>query len=175
MRRTWPTACDAAPRRVGGQPRRGGRVQLFVEARSNVHPIEIRTQGVRGVIEVEIRGGEIDLSSAPRAELEISADLLRSGIDLYDSEIHRRIEVLKYRTIKGQLRDANQISPGRYRLHGSLSLHGVTQEIEGEVTLRTGDDWLEVEGAKTLDKRDFKLEPPKILTTSIPTRSCRTC
>src|SRR5512138_506235 len=119
------------------------RSEVFVEARSNVHPIEIRTQGVRGTIEVEVRSGEIDLASAPRAELEISADLLRSGIDLYDSEIHRRIEVRKYRTIKGQLRDASQIGPGRYKLRGTLSLHGVTKEIEGEVTMRAGDDWLE--------------------------------
>ena len=76
------------------------RSEVFVEARSNVHPIEIRTQGVKGTIEVEVRNGLIDLSSAPRADLEIAADLLRSGIDLYDSEIHRRIEVRKYRTIK---------------------------------------------------------------------------
>jgi hypothetical protein len=43
----------------------------------------------------------------------------------------------------------------------------VTQDIEGEVSLRTGDDWLEVEGAKTLDMRDFKLEPPKILMLEV--------
>jgi hypothetical protein len=143
------------------------RSEVFVEARSNVHPIEIRTQGLRGFIEAEVRNGELDLGSAPRAELEIAADLLRSGIDLYDSEIHRRIEVRKYRTIKGQLRDATRIGPGRYRLRGTLSLHGVTQEIEGEVVLRSGNDWIEVEGAKSLDMRDFKLEPPKILMLEV--------
>jgi len=143
------------------------RSEVFVEARSNVHPIEIRTQGVKGTIEVEVRNGLIDLSSAPRADLEIAADLLRSGIDLYDSEIHRRIEVRKYRTIKGQLRDASELGGGRYKLRGSLSLHGVTREIEGEVMVRTGDDWLEFEGAKTLDMREFNLEPPKILMLEV--------
>ena len=143
------------------------RSEVFVEARSNVHPIEIRTQGVSGTIELEVRGGQIDLSSAPRAELEIAADRLRSGIDLYDSEIHRRIEVRKFRSVKGQLRDASEIGPGRYRLRGSLSLHGVTRDIEGEVRVRVGDDWLEFEGAKTLDMRDFKLEPPKILMLEV--------
>ncbi|HKA14149.1 MAG TPA: YceI family protein [Myxococcota bacterium] len=143
------------------------RSEVFVEARSNVHPIEIRTQGVCGSIEADVRNGQLDLSSAPRAELEISAELLRSGIDLYDSEIHRRIEVHKYRAIKGQLRDASEIGQGRYRLRGTLSLHGVTRELEGEVTVRAGDDWLEVEGAKTLDMRDFNLEPPKILMLEV--------
>jgi hypothetical protein len=76
------------------------RSEVFVEARSNVHPIEIRTQGVRGFIEIELRGGEIDLSSAPRAELEISSDLLRSGIDLTTANPPPD-RVRKYRTIKG--------------------------------------------------------------------------
>jgi polyisoprenoid-binding protein YceI len=143
------------------------RSEVYVEARSNVHPIEIRTQGVRGTIELEVRDGKIDLSSAPRAELEIQADLLRSGIDLYDSEIHRRIEVRKYRAIKGQLRDASEIGPGRYRLRGNLSLHGVTRDLEGEVTMRAGDDWVEFEGTKTLDMRDYNLEPPKILMLEV--------
>ena len=141
--------------------------EIVVEARSNVHPIEIRTQGVRGTIDVEVRNGQIDLSSAPRADLEIAADLLRSGIDLYDSEIHRRIEVRKYRTIKGQLRDASELGQGRYKLRGSLSLHGVTRDIEGEVIVRAGDDWLEFEGMKTLDMREFNLEPPKILMLEV--------
>jgi hypothetical protein len=74
---------------------------------------------VKGTIELEVRSGLIDLSSAPRAELEIAADRLRSGIDLYDSEIHRRIEVRKFRTIKGQLRDASELGRGRYKLRGS--------------------------------------------------------
>jgi hypothetical protein len=43
----------------------------------------------------------------------------------------------------------------------------VTRDIEGEVTVRVGDDWLEFEGAKTLDMRDFKLEPPKILMLEV--------
>jgi polyisoprenoid-binding protein YceI len=143
------------------------RSEVFAEARSNVHPIEIRTQGLSGTIEVDVRNGQIDLASAPRAELEISADRLRSGIELYDSEIHRRIEVRKFRTIRGQLRDASEIGPGRYKLRGSLSLHGVTRDIEGEVMVRVGDDWLEIEGAKTLDMRDFKLDPPKILMLEV--------
>jgi polyisoprenoid-binding protein YceI len=145
------------------------RSEVFVEARSNVHPIEMRTQGVRGTIEVEVRGGKIDLSSPPRAEVEIPADLLRSGIDLYDSEIKRRMEVRKYPMIKGYLRDASEVGDGRYRLRGALSLHGVTREIEGEASVRAGDDWLEIEAAKTLDTRDFELEPPKILMLEVQT------
>jgi polyisoprenoid-binding protein YceI len=143
--------------------------EIYVEARSNVHPIEIRTQGLAGTIEVDVDAGTLRLSPAPRATLEISADLLRSGIELYDKEIHRMIEVRKYRAIKGELRETHEITPGRYRLTGSLQLHGVTRDIDGEVTVRIGDDGatLDIEGTKTLDMRDFNLDPPKILMLEV--------
>ena len=57
-----------------------GHSELFVEARSNVHPIEIRTQGLDGTIALDVDGGDLDLSTAPRATLEVAADFLRSGI-----------------------------------------------------------------------------------------------
>ena len=143
--------------------------EIFVEARSNVHPIEIRTQGLSGTIEVDVEGGQLRLSPSPQARLEISADLLRSGIELYDNEIHRMIEVRKYRSIKGELRETDEIASGRYRLKGSLSLHGVTRDIDGEVTVRVSDGagTLEIEGTKTLDMRAFNLDPPKILMLEV--------
>jgi polyisoprenoid-binding protein YceI len=146
------------------------RSEVHVEARSNVHPIEIKTQGLVGKVVVDVRDGKLDIAgSMPEAEVEIAADRLRSGIDLYDSEIHRRIEVRKFRTIKGQLREARELSPGRYELRGTLSLHGVTREIDGEVTVRVrdGDGSLEIEGSKTIDMREFNLEPPKILMLEV--------
>jgi polyisoprenoid-binding protein YceI len=143
--------------------------EVFVEARSNVHPIEIRTQGLSGTIEVDVDAGKLQLSPAPRAAMEIAADLLRSGIELYDKEIHRMIEVRKYRAIKGELRETSEITPGRYKLTGTLQLHGVTRDIDGEVTVRVSDDGatLEIEGTKTLDMRDFNLDPPKILMLEV--------
>ncbi len=143
--------------------------EIFAEARSNVHPIEIRTHGVSGTIDVEVDSGKLNLDGVPRATVQISADLLRSGIELYDNEIHRMIEARKYRTIRGELTHATEIANGRYRLRGSLSLHGVTRDIEGEVTVRVrdGDAVLEIEGAQTLDMREFNLDPPKILMLEV--------
>jgi polyisoprenoid-binding protein YceI len=139
--------------------------ELFVEARSNVHPIEIRTQGLLGMIDLDVDGRDLDLSTAPRATLEVAADCLRSGIELYDQEIHRVIAVRKYRSVSARLLETHEIAPGRYRLKGSLSLRGATREIGGEVTLRVGDggDSLEIEWAGTRDTRHFELAPPQIL------------
>jgi hypothetical protein len=90
--------------------------ELFVEARSNIHPIEIRTQGLIGTIALDVHAGHLDLSTAPRATLEVAADCLRSGIDLYDQEIHRVIAVRKYRSVSAKLLEAHEIAPGRFRL-----------------------------------------------------------
>ena len=143
------------------------RSELIVDARSNVHPIEIRTAGVSGTIDVDVRAGQVDLSSPPRAEFEITANLLRSGIDLYDKEIQRRIGVHKYRVIRGRIHGAREIAPPRYRLNGKLSLHGVTREIEGEVNVRVDDGALEIEGSTLLDTRDYNIEPPKVLMLEV--------
>jgi polyisoprenoid-binding protein YceI len=139
--------------------------ELFVEARSNIHPIEIRTQGLSGTIDLDVRAGHLDLSTAPRATLEVAADCLRSGIDLYDKEIHRVIDVRRHRSVSARLHETHEIAPGRYRVTGSLSIRGVTREIGGEVTLhvRDGDDSLEIEWASTLDTREFHIAAPKIL------------
>ena len=143
--------------------------ELFIQARSNVHPIDIHTQGLSGTIDVSLQSGKLRLDSPPRALLQLSAELLRSGIELYDNEIHRLIEVRKYRTIRGELLQTSEISNGRYRLRGNLSLHGVTREIEGEVTLRISDEGgtLDIEGSQTIDMRDFNLDPPKILMLEV--------
>ena len=143
------------------------RSELIIDARSNVHPIEIRAAGVSGTIDIGVSAGQVDLSSPPRADFEITPDLLRSGIDLYDKEIHRRIGALKYRVIRGRIHDAREIAPARYSLSGTLSLRGVTREIEGEVEVRVHGGALEIEGSTLLDTRDYTIDPPKILMLEV--------
>lgn len=143
--------------------------EVFVEVHSNVHPIEIHIQGLVGTIDADVQSGDLDLAISPRASLQLPAELLRSGIELYDNEIHRMIEVSKYRTIRGELSQVTEISKGRYRLRGSLLLHGVTRDVEGEVRVQVREDGrvLEIEGEHTLDMRDFDLDPPKILMLEV--------
>jgi hypothetical protein len=143
------------------------RSQLIIDVRSNVHPIEIRTTGFSGTIEVEVGNGQVDQSSPVQAEFEIAADLLRSGIDLYDEEIQRRIGARMYRSIRGQIRSGREVAPARYRLNRTLSLHGVTREIEGDVDVRIDDGALEIDGSTSLDTRDYEIEPPRILMLEV--------
>jgi polyisoprenoid-binding protein YceI len=57
---------------------------------------------------------------------------------------------------------------GRYVVTGDLTFHGVTQTIEGEVTVSRPDDrTLVIEGEREFDIRDFKVDPPKILMLKV--------
>ena len=144
------------------------RSTLTVEARSNVHPIRIRTPGFEGTIETETQGDKLKLSNPARARLQIAAELMKSGIELYDAEIQRMIETRKFSQIKGELLRVEEKGQGSYCLRGRLSFHGVTKEIESNVTVRVSDgDTLEVEGEHTIDMRDFNLQPPKILMLQV--------
>ena len=144
------------------------RSRLWAEARSNVHPIRIEVTGVAGTIEVRAVDGTLELSQAPRARLEIPSDKVKSGIDLYDDEIARRMEVRKYARIRGEVVEVRPDGSRRYRVRGKLSLHGVTREIEGSVEIDMPDErTLEIRGEHEIDMRDFDLDPPKIMMLEV--------
>jgi hypothetical protein len=75
----------------------------------------------------------------------------------------------KYPRIRGEVREVTASSgAGRYRVRGDLSLRGVTKSIEGEVTLQALDEkTVQVDGEKTLDVREFGLQPPKFLMLQV--------
>lgn len=143
------------------------RSKLWVDARSSLHPIRVESSALSGAIELELAGGDLDLSKPPSGTLELEAESLKTGSRLEDSALERQLEVRKFPRIRGQVRQVSA-NGGRYHVRGDLSLHGVTKPIEGDVTLRAIDDeTVEVEGEKVIDLRDFGLEPPKILMLKV--------
>ena len=142
------------------------RSRLLAEARSSLHPIRGDFAGVVGDIEVETAQGRLDLRVPPKARVELDVGSLKTGNMLYDRELERRLEVRKYPQVRAVVLEVKTLgAAGRYHVRGSLAFHGRTQSVEGEVSVRILDDGatLEVEGEKTLDMRDFGLEPPEIL------------
>ena len=139
--------------------------QLWVEARSSLHPIHGEGTGIEGEADLEIDDGRIALSGTPKARIGLPVERLRSGNALQDMEMRRRIEAQKYPTIVGELVTATALSrPGRYRLQGDLTFHGVTRRLEADVMATlNGQGVLVVEGEYILDVRGFGVTPPRIL------------
>ena len=145
------------------------RSKVFIEAASSVHPIHGEAAGLEGSINADFDGDGLDLSSQPEMSIELPVERLKSGNRLEDAEMMRRIDARRYPTIRGVVRDIKpQGDDGRYVLTGDLSFHGVTQTIDGEVTIsRPDDNTLVIEGAREFDIRDFNVSPPKILMIKV--------
>jgi polyisoprenoid-binding protein YceI len=143
------------------------RSQVWIEARSSLHPINTRTDGLEGFLDVEPDGGgRIDLAAGrPRARLSLRVERLQSGNALEDRELRRRIDARRFPTIDGELTAMKAVSAhSRYLVTGDLTFRGVTRSYEDEMEFAVLDDGtIRAGGRATFDVRDFGMEPPRIL------------
>jgi polyisoprenoid-binding protein YceI len=143
------------------------RSRVWIEARSTMHPIHGEAEGLEGSIEAQLADGRIDVTEMPTIQIELPVEKLRSGKKLEDAEMMRRIDARRFPRITGQTTELKE-SNGRYRLRGDLTFHGVTRQVEGEVTISAPDERsLIIEGEQTFDIRDFGVDPPKILMLKV--------
>jgi polyisoprenoid-binding protein YceI len=139
------------------------RSELRAEARSSLHPVRVHTSGLEGVVEAELVDGQLRL--VPPTHVEMETRRLQSGNGLVDGELQRRLDSRKFPRIRGELvRSVPGSAAGTSLLTGDLTLHGVTRSLDVEVTVRQLDPrTLEIEGARSIDMRDFGLHPPSFL------------
>jgi polyisoprenoid-binding protein YceI len=146
------------------------RSVVWIDARSSVHPIRSRTDGLTGWIEIGLtKTGRVSSTTSPAAHLELPVDRLRSGNPLEDRELRRRIDARRHPTIEGDLTSITAAGePGRYRVSGAVTFRGVTQPHDGEMEIAALDDGaLRWTGASTFDVRDHGMEPPRILVLRV--------
>ena len=139
------------------------RSELWAEARSSLHPVRVHTAGLEGVVEAELADDPARLGTPTYVEVETQR--LRSGNGLVDGELQRRLDPGEFPRIRGELIRSTAVNPaGTSRLTGELTLHGVTQTLEVDVTVRQLDPrTLEIAGGRAIDMRDFGLTPPSLL------------
>jgi polyisoprenoid-binding protein YceI len=145
------------------------RSQVWIEARSSLHPIHGEGRGLEGSIEAEMIDGRLDLNGVPKIRLELPVESLKSGKSMEDAEMMRRIDARRYPTIRGEVVEIKESRGGRYQVRGDLTFHGITKTVEGEVSISVpdGDGTIVFEGEQTFDIRDFGVQPPKILMLKV--------
>jgi polyisoprenoid-binding protein YceI len=139
---------------------------VHIGARSNVHPINTRTAGLEGFVDLEFDDdGNVDLASTPAGRLSFPVDLLRSGNPFEDRELRKRIDARHFPTIAGVMTAmAPAPQPGRYLVSGDLTFRGVTRAHTGEMDIEAVDaDTIRLVGESGFDVRDFGMQPPRIL------------
>lgn len=153
---------------VGSRPPsylvRPEKAALLLVARTNAGPITFGTTGIEGVIEAEAGAGGLVLEVPPAASLNVRIDELRSGNDLYDAELRRRVDVRQFPTARLVLRAAKPVgSTGYYHVEGELTFHGVTQPMAGAVAVSLPEPGrMVIDGEQVIDMRNFDIEPPAV-------------
>ena len=146
------------------------RSQVLIEATSNVHPINSRTDGLEGFVELEVGvSGRVDTTAEPKGELSLRVERLSSGVAREDRELRRRVDTRRFPTIDGRLTTLHDTGcDDRYVVRGDLTFRGVTNTYEDEMTIaRFDDQTLHLEGRATFDIRDFGMEPPRVLMLKV--------
>jgi polyisoprenoid-binding protein YceI len=146
------------------------RSQVWIDARSNVHPIHSSTNGLEGFVDLDLApDGAVDLSTSPSGQLSLSVDRLSSGNRMEDRELHKRIDSRRYPTIDGVLGTVTRNGgDSSYRVSGDLSFRGVSRQLEDQMTIRRiDDDTIQLDGSSRIDIRQFGMEPPRVLMLKV--------
>jgi polyisoprenoid-binding protein YceI len=145
------------------------RSRVWIDARSNVHPIHTEAEGLEGWLELELADGRINVDLTPGGHLEYPVENLKSGNALEDRELRRRIDARRFTTISGDLKAMKQSDDrSRYTIRGDLTFRGVTRTYEDEMVIDAVDaHTVRLTGQSTFDIRDFGMEPPRILMLKV--------
>jgi hypothetical protein len=141
---------------------------VLVRARSNVGPIEFGMVGLAGYVEATVDDGTVLLDGTPAAHLELQVGELRSGNQLYDAELLRRIHARRFPAAVIDLSTALPGSALHYQLIGELTFHGLQRTVEGTVKATIDDRGiLTVDGDHVFDIRDFDIAVPSMVMLKI--------
>lgn len=145
------------------------RSRVWIEARSNVHPIHTEAQGLEGWLELDVTDDLAGVGDAPSGRVQFAVDNLKSGNVLEDREMKRRIDSRRYPTIIGEMRAMKPgDEPGHFFVRGELTFRGATRTYEDEMVLdMVGERTVSLGGQSTFDIRDFGMEPPRILMLKV--------
>lgn len=145
------------------------RSRVWIEARSNVHPIHTEAEGLEGWLDLDISDGKVNVDQTLQGHLEFPVENLKSGNAFEDRELRRRIDARRYPTIAGDLKLMKQANDAaEYTVSGDLTFRGVTHTYEDAMTVEVAiDGTLTLGGESTFDIRDFGMEPPRILMLKV--------
>jgi polyisoprenoid-binding protein YceI len=145
------------------------RSHVWIEARSNVHPIHSTTDGLEGFVDLALAAdGSVDLAVAPSGELSLAVSRLTSGNRMEDRELQKRIDARKFPSIKGVLGQVAPSGDGRYQVSGDVTFRGVSSQHSDTMEIKgLDDDTIQLGGKSSFDIREFGMEPPRMLMLKV--------
>jgi polyisoprenoid-binding protein YceI len=143
---------------------------VWIDAKSNVHPIHSSTDGLEGHVELEVDDqGQVAPTRPASGELSLRVNLLSSGNRMEDRELQRRIDARRYPTISGVMKGIETDgADGSYQVSGDVTFRGVARSYTDGMTVKAVDDQtVKLAGSSRFDIRDFGMEPPRMLMLKV--------
>ena len=136
------------------------RSRFTVSARSSVHAID-GSAPLDGWIE----GAPADPRSWRAAELEVDLSAFRTGNRLLDGEARRRMG--DDRLVRATSTEVVDVQDGEVALEGLVTFRGVTELLEGRLTIEPTEDGVRIRGVGEVDVRWWGLDPPRLLMLQV--------
>lgn len=146
------------------------RSAIVLEVTTSLGSVAFGATGLEGFVGAVIRGNELDLTVAPMAHLELQVHHLTSGNSAYDGEFQRHIDARRFPAAYVDLHHVSRTegTPLSYLVGGEMTFRGVTQLVEGLVTLDLAEPGvMVVRGEQLLDIRLFEIPPPELFMIKI--------
>lgn len=141
---------------------------VLVSARSTMGPILFEGRQIEGRIDADVRDDVVMDRPPPSATLTVHMGSLRSGNELYDAELRRRVDVARHPTCRAELTELTALGHGRYAVRGRVTVQDITRHLSGSVEVgMPSPERLTVIGEQVLDVRDFKMPTPQLLLVRI--------
>ena len=142
---------------------------LQIEAHSTLpNPIRGKALELNGIVSASVENGVLELDPMPAMHVLVPVAKLTSGNEFQDREIRKLIGSARNPHMIGELtRIERGPSPERFRVHGAITVNGVRQEYDGEVTIRVQGSRIVIDGSQKMDIRRFGITPPRILTIQV--------
>ncbi len=140
-----------------------------VGLRVNLHPSHISAHALSGHIDCELDADGRPRFDAPySAELFLPVEAIKSGHGIQDREMRRRFNADHFPTISARVTKGEPLGEdGRYRAAATLTMHGQTREISGEVELHVNGTTMSVTGRQVINVKDFGIDPPRLIVLKV--------
>ena len=148
--------------------KQSGTNSVMVGGTSTLHNWEMKSGDVtiEATFKTSAEGKPIQLDAL---KVTILAESLKSGKGSMDKNAYSSLKTDKYKTIAFDM-TGSKMEAGRITCNGNLTIAGVSQKIDIEVTAAIQpDNSIQCKGEKKFKMTDYKVEPPSFMMGTIKT------
>lgn len=140
--------------------------EVMVIGTSNVHDWEAPAEEFSGVAEIEV--ADDSLVSISSLNFTVVAEEINSGKGGMDKRIDDALKVKKHPEVSFELSEIAEISNGVLNAKGTLTIAGVTKEVQMEVNYQLlPDGSILFEGTQNIDMTEYEVDPPTAMFGTI--------